>query len=209
MIFSDSQSALQGLEKLKTDHPLLTQVQDMLNKTEVDVKKFVFMWIPVHVGIRGNVAADRAAKEALDKEPTDNLMPFADLRPLTAKYLHQVWQKEWDEAVIVPTKLHEILRKLLDKLLPFCKTMKEDTVLNRLQIGRSYLTHSFISKKEELPVCDACHIITTIKLSLIECADLVEVRKKYFEEIFVVTVPKCESRENFDFLKEFGLFYRV
>ena len=31
---------------------------------------------------------------------------------------------------------------------------------------------------------------------LIECADLVEVREKHFrEEIFVFTVPKCESRE--------------
>ena len=45
------------------------------------------MWVSGH-GIRGNEAADRAAKEALDKKPTDELMPFSDLKPLTAKYLH-------------------------------------------------------------------------------------------------------------------------
>ena len=84
---------------------------------EVDQKEVVFMWLPGHVGIHGHEAGVRAAKEALEKEPVDDLMPFSDLEPLTAKYVHQVWQKEWDEAIIVSNKLCGILPKLLDKLL--------------------------------------------------------------------------------------------
>ena len=72
-------------------------------------KEVVFKWVPGHVGIRGNEAADRAAEEALEKEPIDDRMPISDLKPLTAKYIHQVWQKEWDEAIIVSKKLHGIL----------------------------------------------------------------------------------------------------
>ena len=59
---------------------------------------------------------------------------------------------------------------------------KENTVLNRLHIGHSYLTHSFILRKEAAPVCVACNAVITVKHILIECADLLEIRKKYFEE---------------------------
>ena len=75
---------------------------------------------------------------------------------LAARYVSQIWQKEWDETVLVSNKFHEILPKLPDKLLTFCNTRK-DTVLNRLHIGHSYLTYSFILRKEEAPVCVACN----------------------------------------------------
>ena len=52
-------------------------------------------------------------------------MPFSDLKPLTAKYVYQIWQKEWDETGLVSNKFHEILPKLPDKLLSFCNTRKE------------------------------------------------------------------------------------
>ena len=67
-------------------------------------------------------------------------------------------------------------------MLSFCNTRKENTVSNRLHTGHSYLTHSFILRKEEAPVCVACNTVITIKHFLIECADLLAIRKKYFEE---------------------------
>ena len=70
---------------LKMDH---SQIQDMLHKIDVDQKDFFFSG---HAGIRENEAPDRAAKEALDREPTDDLIPFSDLKSLTAKYVRQIW----------------------------------------------------------------------------------------------------------------------
>ena len=60
MIFSDSLSALQALGKLKTDHSLLEDGQflhkiELLHKINTDQKEIVFMWVPEHVGIRGNM----------------------------------------------------------------------------------------------------------------------------------------------------------
>ena len=49
MIFSDSLSALKAMENLKSDNPLLIQIQDMLHKIEIDQKEVVVMWVPGHV----------------------------------------------------------------------------------------------------------------------------------------------------------------
>ena len=83
------------------------------------------MWDPGQVGIRGSEAADRAAKEVLGQKPTADLMPFSDLKPLTARFVYQVWQKEWDETVLVSNKFHKILSKLPDNLLSFCNKGKK------------------------------------------------------------------------------------
>ena len=97
--------------------------------------------------------------------------------------VYQIWQKECDETGLVSNKFHKILPKLQDKLLSFCNTRKENIVLNRLHTGHSYLTHSFILRKEGAPVCVACNAVLTVKYVLTECANLLEIRKKYFEAI--------------------------
>ena len=72
-------------------------------------------------------------------------------------------------------------------------------------------------RKEEAPVCVACNVVLTVKhISievkhiLIECADLLESRKKYFEEkslysLFRNVIPEVV----FDFLREIGVFYKI
>ena len=124
--------------------------------------------------------------------------------------MYQIWQKELNETVLVSNKFHKILLKLPDKLLSFSNTRKENTVLDILHIGHSYLTHSFILRKEESPVCVTCGAVITVKHILIECADLLEIRKKYFEErslysLFRNMIPEII----FDFLREIGVFYKI
>ena len=56
----------------------------MLHNIEGDRKKLVFVWVSGHAAIQGTESADRAAKEGLDEEPSDDVMPFLDLKPVTA-----------------------------------------------------------------------------------------------------------------------------
>ena len=72
------------------------------------------------------------------------------------------------------------------------------------------MTHSFILRREEAPVCVACYAVITVKHILIECADMLEIRKKYFEErslysLFRNVIPEIF----FDFLREIGVFYKI
>ena len=58
------------------------------------------------MGIRGNSAAVSAAKDALDGDTSDELIPFSDLRSRVYKYVLELWQLEWDE--FPENKLHRI-----------------------------------------------------------------------------------------------------
>ena len=66
LILSDSPSSLQSILNLKYDHPVLVQILELYTKTTREGTEIVFIWVPGHVGFRGNSAADSAAKDALD-----------------------------------------------------------------------------------------------------------------------------------------------
>ena len=72
------------------------------------------------------------------------------------------------------------------------------------------MTHSFLLKREEPSVCVACNTIITVKYILIQCTDLVEVRKKYLEERSLYSLFRNVNLGKMsNYLKEIGMFYKV
>ena len=208
LILSDSLSALQALKQLKTDHPLLATIHEILPNLKQKDKDIVFMWIPGHVNIRGNETADKLAKMALVEDPIKSKVPYSDLKPLVNKYVFSTWQADWDEEVY--NKFHAILPKLDENLPSFCTSRKEESVLTRLRIGHTFYTHNFILKREDPPFCFACNEVMSVMHILIKCADLIEVRKKFYDvpslfELFRSVPFKLIC----GFLKEIGIFNRV
>ena len=53
-------------------------------------------------------------------------------------------------------------------------------MIGRLHIGHSFLTHSFLLKGEEPPVCIGCDKRLTIEHILLTCSDFIETRESHF-----------------------------
>ena len=49
-----------------------------------------------------------------------------------------------------------------------------------MHIGYSFITHSFLLKGEQQPVCIGCDELLTIEHILLTCSDLIEIRENHF-----------------------------
>ena len=144
-----------------------------------DGREIVFIWVPSHVGIRGNLAADAAAKDALDGDiSVVELIPFSDLKSHTNKYILELRQSEWDE--FPENKLHKKFPGLKECFVCPRTNRIEETVMAWLHIGHSFITHSFLLKGEEPPMCIRCDKRLTIEHILLTCSDFIEIRERHF-----------------------------
>ena len=82
VIFSDSLSVLKSLNHTASKNPKIQNVIEKhheLSKT----KEILFCWLPSHVGIKGNEAADVKAKASLDLEISNFKLPCTVLNLLS------------------------------------------------------------------------------------------------------------------------------
>ena len=72
------------------DNPLILQVLQKLHHLSCANKTIHLCWIPSHIGIRGNEAADMAAKEFLDQDITVSQVPYRLKIPHPLFYFKQM-----------------------------------------------------------------------------------------------------------------------
>ena len=211
LIISDSLSALQAISTRKISHPFLADIHDLHSELILDGKDIVFLWVPSHMGIRGNTVVDKAAKDALNFNIPSRpfqFVPFADLNRKVKTHCHKLWQDDWTRQV--DNKLFKIMPDLYDPLPRYAPNRKTETILTRLHIGHTYTTHSYILKKEEPPWCYFCDTPYTVKHFMTECSDLIEIKDKHYEEKDLNKIYREVSPEQiFAYLKEIDLFYKI
>ena len=213
LILSDSLSSLIAIQERKLDHPFLIEFSEWFTMLLSDGKNVELAWIPSHVGIKGNEAADTAAKDALTEVLPDNQKTkFSDLKAGAASYIKQASQAEWEKEGErdPPNKLFQIQPIRSDPFPRGCQNRKEESVLTRLHIGHTYFTHRYRLHKEAEPFCIGCDEPLTVEHILVKCWDFYEIRRKHYSvENFKVLFRDVPPDKIFDFLKEIGLYYKI
>ena len=207
IIFSDSLSVLQSLHNRHIENPLLLDV--LLKHNELaELNRIVFCWLPSHVGIKGNEKADIAAKSALTHNISNLKIPFTDFKPSINTFVHNKWQMSWNAAVF--NKLHSIMPSLGEWQPNYRIDRKGEVTLARLRIGHTFITHSFLLKGEDWPLCIPCQELFSVKHFLLDCTDFRIIRSRFYrvnslKELFDTVEPV----RIFSFLKEIGLYDKI
>jgi len=83
----------------------------------------------------------------------------------------------------------------------------ESVIINRLRIGHTRLTHSYLLLSDDQPTCSTCGHPLTVRHILLHCVDLQNVRRRHFSvtclrDLFQ-TVDNCTV---IDFIKEIRFY---
>ena len=82
---------------------------------------------------------------------------------------------------------------------------KQESVMTRLRIGHTWITHSYLLKKEDQPFCHACHSPFTMKHVLIECSDFTNIRNKFYATDIHTLFREIDISKITEYLKRLGL----
>jgi len=206
LICTDSLSVVLAIQNSQNKNSLVRQIQDKLRETE---KETTIMWIPSHTGIKGNEEADKKAKEATTKRyyTQYNILP-EDVTKHIKEHAKQDWQHEWEGEIRRGNKLGNIKQTVekWENLNSYDR--KDQTVITRLRIGHTRLTHIHLIEKKDPPQC-TCNENLTVK-HIFECTNYINAINKY--SINYDTL-KLDSKDDTDkilnYLKEVQLYDHI
>lgn len=171
LIVSDSLSSLISIRKgSSSNYPvLLMEVISCLLRLHqrIDIQ---FLWVPSHLGIKGNERADSLAKQAFN---LDNKVSIAlELREVYSaieSFERDLWQYNW--SLLKGTHSYiEIVPNVSYKVKFTCEHRAKEVMLTRLRFNKTRLNgHLFKMKCHPTGLCDLCFDFVDPKHILFDC----------------------------------------
>jgi len=183
-------------------------VKDYTNLNNAD-KTIKFCWISSHVNIPGNERADNTAKAALCLHVTSMKLPACELIPRVYKFCLEEWQDIWNNAA-ANNKLHPIYPVVGTSCHNNLTSRCEAVIINRLKIGHSRLTHSYLLSGEDQPTCVSCDAPLTVKHILLDCPVLQDIWQKYFTASSLKDIfESVDNQKNISFIKDAHFYHQL
>ena len=166
--------------------------------------------------MKGNEIADNVAKEAAlgPLEGTHRAIPHTDMRALLREAIMARWHRKWNALDQEGRKLREIKTDVKQWPSSFNKNRRKETVLSRLRLGHTNLSHAYLMHGQpDPPECDTCRCSITVKHLLLDCRKYSAVRSRYYNnpslaEILAEGDGFCLDKL-VSYLKETGLYDKI
>lgn len=224
LICTDSVSVLKTLRSFKSSHQdIIFNILHIHSRIVQNGISISFMWIPAHIGIRGNEEVDTLAKQALQKDIIELQVPLSksEMKVLIWSKLIEEWQVEWNNG----TKgrfLFSILNKVNQNIKCISKSRKEEIIFSRILLGHSNLNSTLkIIGKHPNGLCEICKVEETVTHVFLDCrryeqerrAMIEEIRKNVKQkinfEVLIKWASEINSKVFFDFIRKTGLVNRM
>ena len=206
LVFSDSLSGLQSLSSSQIDNSLVLDILRSYTELTLRGKSIVLCWIPSHVGIKGNDKADTVAKAAINSNVSSNKICTKDILPQISKLCLDKWQQNWNSCT---NKLNSI-KPAIGETARSRLNRRDSVIINRLRIGHTRLTHSYLLTSDDQPECTACRCPLTVKHFLLECAEFSYIRRNYFTATSMKDlIDKTDNQLIVDFIKDINFYHSL
>lgn len=168
-VISDSASVLSTINSPTTQHPWIQAIQkDCPART-------VFLWVPGHCCIQGNVEADHLAAIGRTGRMFTRLTPGADLKHWLKSTIRVAWAQEWANV------RQPFIRKIKGEITQWTDTTNrhDQLILSRLRVGHTHATHNMGSTGPFRRICSTCNITMTVEHLLVNCPFYQGIRDRY------------------------------